>query len=270
MQTVVHTEWECSPTCEDPERLAGGHARSVPGGGPGRAGVEEPSGEATSSTSRGQGCKLPLLLATNRKHGPSFPEGERLAALGAPACRGPAGAGTGGEGEQRGAPGDRGDPFVVRQRAAEGWAPCSGDDPGVDRSAALRRGSRCSRELLPSPGGRTRPHCATCAARVCPGTTAAPWARSPGSQGCRPENAFPRLTCHHGQRHQREALERDGEGVRKKPAPRADAGAGAGGPRRRALQETSRSALRATVTTDGAASVAPTGPKAAASPSPSP
>lgn len=160
--------------------------------------------------------------------------------------------------------------FGSRQRAAEGWAPCSGDDPGVDRSAALRRGSRCSRELLPSPGGRTRPHCATCAARVCPGTTAAPWARSPGSQGWRPENAFPQLTCHHGQRHQREALERDGAGVRKKPAPRADAGAGAGGPRRRALQETSRSALRATVTTDGAASVAPTGPKAAASPSPSP
>lgn len=160
--------------------------------------------------------------------------------------------------------------FGSRQRAAEGWAPCSGDDPGVHRSAALRRGSRCSRELLPSPGGRTRPHCATCAARVCPGTIAAPWTRSPGSQGWRPENAFPRLTCHHGQRHQREALERDGAGVRKKPAPRADAGAGAGGPRRRALQETSRSALRATVTTDGAASVAPTGPKAAASPSPSP
>lgn len=118
--------------------------------------------------------------------------------------------------------------FGSRQRAAEGWAPCSGDDPGVHRSAALRRGSRCSRELLPSPGGRTRPHCATCAARVCPGTTAAPWAPSPGSQGWRPENAFPRLTCHHGQRHQREALERDGAGVRKKPAPRADAGGGRG------------------------------------------
>lgn len=44
--------------------------------------------------------------------------------------------------------------FGSRQRAAEGWAPCSGDDPGVHRSAALRRGSRCSRELLPSPGGQ--------------------------------------------------------------------------------------------------------------------
>lgn len=156
MQTVVHTEWECSPTCEDPERLAGGHARSVPGGGPGRAGVEEPSGEATSSNSRGQGCKLPLLPATNRKRGPSFPEGERLAALGAPACRGPAGAGTGAEGEQRGAPGDRGDPFVVRQPAAgrRGLGalfqrrPRSGQERGPETRVQVQPGA------TPKPGGQ--------------------------------------------------------------------------------------------------------------------